>query len=53
MVSTVNPLAATNADTLHGILDYLGPRFKGPIYIAESSAGDTLRASTISSMQRS
>lgn len=41
MVSTVNPLAATNADTLHGILDYLGPRFKGPIYIAESSAGDT------------
>lgn len=41
MVSTVNPLAATNADTLHGILDYLGPRFKGPVYIAESSAGDT------------
>lgn len=41
MVSTVNPLAATNADALHGILDYLGPRFKGPIYIAESSAGDT------------
>ena len=41
MVSTVNPLAATNADTLRGILDYLGPRFKGPVYIAESSAGDT------------
>lgn len=41
MVSTVNPLAATDAGTLHGILDYLGPRFKGPVFIAESSAGDT------------
>lgn len=41
-VSTVNPLAATNADTLRGILDYLAPRFKGPVVIAESSAGDTL-----------
>ena len=41
-VSTVNPLAATNADTLHGILDYLEPRFKGPVVIAESSAGETM-----------
>jgi uncharacterized protein (DUF362 family) len=41
-VSTVNQLAATHADSLHGILDYLGPRFKGPVYISESSAGDTL-----------
>ena len=41
MVSTVNPLAATNADTLRGILDYLAPRFKGPVFIAESSAGNT------------
>ena len=41
-VSTVNPLAATNADAMRGILDYLGPRFKGPVIIAESSAGDTL-----------
>ena len=41
-VSTVNPLAATNAETLLGILDYLSPRFKGPVIIAESSAGDTL-----------
>ena len=41
LVSTVNPLAATNADALFGILDYLAPRFKGPIYIAESSAGNT------------
>ena len=43
-VSTVNPLAATNADTLRGILDFLEPRFKGPVVIAESSAGDTLEA---------
>ncbi len=42
LVSTVNQLAATHADALHGILDYLGPRFKGPVVIAESSAGDTL-----------
>lgn len=41
LVSTVNPLAATNADALLGILDYLAPRFKGPVYIAESSAGNT------------
>ena len=36
-----NALSATNPDELHGILDYLAPRFKGPIAIAESSAGDT------------
>ncbi len=41
-VSTVNQLAATHADTLRGILDYLAPRSKGPVVIAESSAGDTL-----------
>src|ERR1039458_3797692 len=41
-VSTVNPLAATNADALHGILDYLAPRFKGPVTIAEASAGETM-----------
>jgi uncharacterized protein (DUF362 family) len=44
LVSTVNPLAATNLDALCGILDYLGPRFKGPVYIAESSAGNTVEA---------
>jgi len=42
MVSTENQLAATHADALHGILDYLEPRFKGPVIIAESSAGDTM-----------
>jgi uncharacterized protein (DUF362 family) len=41
-VSTTNQLAATNVDALHGILDYLEPRFRGPVIIAESSAGDTI-----------
>ncbi len=41
MVSTTNQLAATHADALHGILDFLAPRFKGPVIIAESSAGYT------------
>ena len=36
------PLAVTHADALRGILDYLAPRSKGPVVIAESSAGDTL-----------
>jgi uncharacterized protein (DUF362 family) len=42
IVSTVNQLAATHADTLRGIVEYLAPRFRGPILIAESSAGNTL-----------
>ena len=41
-VSTVNQLAATHADAIRGILDFLAPRFKGPVVIAESSAGDTM-----------
>ena len=41
-VSTENQLAATHLDALQGILDYLEPRFHGPIVIGESSAGDTL-----------
>src|SRR5687767_2691406 len=41
-VSTVNQLAATHADTLRAIVDYVSERFKGPIVIAESSAGDTM-----------
>ena len=40
-VSTVNQTAATHADALRGMVDFLAPRFKGPIYIAESSAGRT------------
>jgi uncharacterized protein (DUF362 family) len=42
-VSTERQLAATHVDALAGILDYLEPRFHGPVYIAESSAGDTLQ----------
>jgi uncharacterized protein (DUF362 family) len=41
-VSTQNQLAATHVDTLRGILDYLDGRFKGPVVIAESSAGTTM-----------
>lgn len=41
-VSTTNQLAATHLDALEGILDYLEPRFRGEVVIAESSAGDTL-----------
>jgi len=43
-VSTNNQLAASHADGIRGILDYLAPRFKGPIMIAESSAGNTMTA---------
>jgi uncharacterized protein (DUF362 family) len=43
-VTTTNQLGATHADALRGILDYLAPRFKGPVVIAESSAGDTMQA---------
>ncbi len=38
-VSTNKQLAATHADSLNGILDYLEKRWKGPVVIAESSAG--------------
>ncbi len=41
IVSTSNQLASTHVDALHGILDFLAPRFKGPVVIAESSAGYT------------
>lgn len=36
--NAVNPsrqLASTHVDTIHAVLDYLGPRFKGPVTIAE------------------
>jgi uncharacterized protein (DUF362 family) len=42
-VSTIAQLASTHADTLRGIMDYLSTRFKGPVIIAESSAGDTMQ----------
>ncbi len=41
IVNPFNQLASTHVDALQGILDFLGPRFQGPIVIAESSAGFT------------
>ena len=41
-VSTMNQLAATHADAIFGILDYLLPQVKVPVMIVESSAGDTM-----------
>lgn len=41
VVSLIQSLAATHADALHGILDFLAPRFDGPVVIAESSAANT------------
>jgi len=41
IVNTGNQLASTHVDALHGILDFLAPRFDGPVVIAESSAGFT------------
>jgi uncharacterized protein (DUF362 family) len=40
-VNTTNQLAASHADAMRGILDYLSESFRGPVVIAESSAGDT------------
>jgi uncharacterized protein (DUF362 family) len=42
-VNTVNQLAASHVDGVRGILDYLSEHFKGPVVIAESSAGNTLQ----------
>ena len=40
-VNTTNQLAASHADAMRGILDYLSESFNGPVVIAESSAGNT------------
>jgi len=42
-VANPNELSATHADTLHGILDYLEPRFKGPVVVGEASSSDTMQ----------
>ncbi len=42
-VNTENQLAASHPDAMRGILDYLGESFRGPVKIAEASAGDTRR----------
>ena len=43
LTSVTIQLASTHADTIRGILDYLAPRFKGPVVIAESASGDTMQ----------
>jgi uncharacterized protein (DUF362 family) len=43
-VSDTLQLAASHVDALSAILDYLEPRFRGPITIAESSAGNSMEA---------
>jgi uncharacterized protein (DUF362 family) len=42
IVQPAVPLAGTHADALLGIMDYLAPRYKGPVVIAEASARDSL-----------
>jgi uncharacterized protein (DUF362 family) len=40
-VAAKNQLSCTHADALRGILDYVAPRFRGPVVIAESSKDET------------
>jgi len=40
-VNVKNQLSCTHADGLRGVLDYLAPRFKGPVTVADSSQGVT------------
>lgn len=40
--ATTNQLASTHRDAVAGILDYLGPRFKGPVAIGEAASNDTM-----------
>jgi len=42
LVNSFNQLASTHVDAIHGALDFLAPRFDGPIDVAESAAGSTL-----------
>jgi uncharacterized protein (DUF362 family) len=42
-VGTVGQLGMTHADAIRGILDYVSERFKGPVVIGESSAGNTMQ----------
>ena len=44
LTSVTIQLASTHPDMVAGILDYLGPRFKGPVMIAEAASNDTLAA---------
>jgi uncharacterized protein (DUF362 family) len=39
-------LISTQADTIHGILDYLAPRFKGPVVVAECAGTPAKQATS-------
>ena len=39
-------LISTQADTVHGILDYLAPRFKGPVVVAECGGSPARQATS-------
>ena len=39
-------LISTSADTVHGILDYLAPRFKGPVVVAECGGSPSKQAAS-------
>jgi uncharacterized protein (DUF362 family) len=41
LTSVVNQVASTHLDALCGIMDYLAPRFKGPVVIAEAASAET------------
>ena len=40
--NVISQLASTHPDAVAGILDYLGPRFKGPVVIGEAASNNTL-----------
>jgi len=44
LTSVTNQLASTHRDAVAGILDYLGPRFKGPVIVGEAASNDTMAA---------
>jgi len=41
LTSVVNQIASTHVDALGGIMDYLAPRFNGPVVIAEAASAET------------
>jgi len=45
-IDPTRSLISTNADAVHGILDYLAPRFKGPVVVAEVSGTPARQATS-------
>lgn len=48
-VIVTNPLCATRVDSVRGILDFIRPRFKGPIEIGEATCSGAMRPGGTSS----